>query len=87
MDISWIPARVQGRSGEGGVLRVVVLQWSYRSRRSLSALSEGLGMLDFTHSRGRSRTIATTTESMASKRSRVRLPSAPLHHSLGLTET
>jgi len=56
-----------------------------------ASIPEGLGepleCSIFTHSRGRSRTVATARECMAFKRSRVRLPSAPLHHSLGLTET
>ena len=49
-----------------------------------ASIPEGLErrsrMLDFTHSRGRSRTVATTRECMAFKRSWVRLPSPPSCH-------
>src|SRR5262249_61500069 len=71
-------SRARRQEGGRGVRRVVLLQWSYCSRRSLKALSEGLECSIFTHSRGRSRTVATTTECMAFKRSGVRLSSAPL---------
>ena len=63
-----------------GVRRVVLLQWSYCSRRALKALSEGLEC-------SISRTVADGRapsrrrgKCMAFKRSRVRLPSAPSFH-------